>query len=289
MTNKFYAAMFDFDGTLTERAPRSPVPKSLIKTLENLSKTVPLALCTARPFRTAIPKMETAFGKRFGKMGWVLIVENGCAGFELNGRGKWVEFYRVKWPEKSINKAKLTRTIKKELKEFIGHNGEDFQYNKSSLIMQPSYENADNDEIARRCDVLEKGIKVVLKKFAGANKIKVKNSKLGIIIIPKIADKDTGIEKFGEYLRKKRGIKFSSKYREIITVGDQPEKGGNDEMFLNGRIGTPYTVGEIVRGQSPAGTVPRHPSKYPLGIYKNGKRLIGPSATEHLLKSIKFC
>ncbi|MFA6549744.1 MAG: HAD-IIB family hydrolase [Candidatus Gracilibacteria bacterium] len=280
---KFLAAMFDFDGTLTERTPRSPVPDSLKKTLENLSKTVLLALCTARPFKTALPKMETTFGEKFAKMGWILIVENGCAGFELK-KNKWVEFYRVKWPEKSINKAKLTRTIKTELKEFIGHNGEDFQYNESSLIMQPSYENTDNsgnasnDEIARRCDVLEKGIKGILKKFAGANKIKVKNSKLGIIIIPKIADKDTGIEKFGEYLKKNRKMKFSAKYREIITVGDQPEKGGNDEMFLNGRIGTPFTAGEILKSK-----------KYPFGVYKNKKRLIGPSATEHLLKTVKFC
>src|SRR3989339_1445545 len=93
---KFRAAMFDFDGTLTERTPKSSVPGSLIKTLENLSKTVPLALCTARPFRTAYPKMQSCFGKKFEKMGWVLIVENGCAGFELK-KNKWVEFYRVKW------------------------------------------------------------------------------------------------------------------------------------------------------------------------------------------------
>lgn len=270
--------MFDFDGTLTERMPYSPVPESLKKILEDLSRTVPIALCTARPFKTACPKMEKVFGDKFKNMGWVLITENGCAGYEFDKhQDKWIEFYRVKWPEQSIGKKALGEKIYENMRKYIGDYETAFQLNESSIIFQPHYENASIEEIAKRCDILEAGIKKILRGFKRDSLLKVINSKLGIIIIPKIADKDRGIEEFGKYLFRKYGKKFGSKYREIIVVGDQPAKNGNDEMFLKGRIGTPFTVGEILT------------SKYPLGVYKGKKRLTGPAATEYLLKSVKFC
>ena len=278
MKQKFLAAMFDFDGTLTERKPKSPVPESLQKTLENLSRTVPMALCTARPFKSAYLRMVMAFGDKFKKMNWVMTTENGCAGYEFDARTKkWIEFYRVKWPEKLVSKKMFSEKVYKNMRKYIGDYETAFQLNGSSIIFQPHYENSSNEEIARRCDVLEAGIKKILRGFKNGGALKVINSKLGVIIIPKIADKDRGIEEFGKYLRKKCGRKFSAKYREIIAVGDQPGKNGNDHMFLKGRVGTPFTVGEILK------------SKYPLGIYKGKKRLTGPTATEYLLKSVKFC
>ncbi|MBI5152263.1 HAD hydrolase family protein [Candidatus Peregrinibacteria bacterium] len=294
----YCAAMFDFDGTLTERKPKSPVPDSLKETLRNLSRRVPMAICTARPFSTAYPKLQEILGNAGIEIvsNWALIAENGCAGYRFDQKAAdWIEFYRIEWPEDKVARFKFAADINKNLHKHVRI----LQINPTNVIVQPFYENAADEEISRRCDFLEAKIKKILRKYSHSRAVRVINSKLGIIIIPAGADKDRGIEEFGKYLAKNFNHavppwrdtgaknksaaggfnkKFAKNWREIAVVGDQPGKGGNDEMFLDGRVGTPFTAGKMLA------------TKCPIGIFdKNGKQLFGPTATEHLLKSMEFC
>ena len=136
------------------------------------------------------------------------------------------------------------------------------------------------------------------------------NSGLGCLICPALGDKDTAIKVFYKFLKDKRGIKFTgdseclngcsigcynyysngqsdcrndSHFMEIMVVGDNPQKSGNDYYFLNGRYGTPFTVGEtVISGKNS----PRASAKnsFPIAIFdRRGKQLLNEDGTLYLL------
>lgn len=94
-----------------------------------------------------------------------------------------------------------------------------------------------------------------IKKFPYKNIRKIMHvgdSGLGCLICPANGDKDIAIKAFGEFLAEKRGVEFGKRhkrFRKIIVVGDNPQKGGNDHYFLNGTYGTAFSVSERCRSK----------------------------------------
>ena len=72
------------------------------------------------------------------------------------------------------------------------------------------------------------------------------NSGLGCLICPANGDKDRGILEFKKFLESKRNINFANDkhIRDILVIGDNPQKGGNDHYFLNGKYGTAFSVSD---------------------------------------------
>jgi len=279
---KFKAAMMDFDGTVTKKG--SVVPsKMMIKKLIELAKNVPVAFCTGRQLESfqkrglkeilkEIPKVggENILGNIF------LIGENGSIGYYFDKKKcDYREFYRAKWPDKFIGKKRL----KSELADKISKYGEIINVHRVVVVMRAYHLN-------------DSPIKEVYKKSSKMFKICGKyleehdqnyekylhlgDSGIGVIICPADGDKDTGIKKFAEYLAKKRKMKFSKNFKEILVVGDSAKKGGNDYYFLQGKYGTPFTVGYY----NPKN---KHPS--PVMDHKS-KRLLYDAGTLRLLEHI---
>ena len=94
---------------------------------------------------------------------------------------------------------------------------------------------------------------------------------MGLIFYLKDGDKDRGIEAFGKFLG------FADPYEEILVVGDRPADHGNDSALLSGRLGTPFTVGEMVSGKN-----------LPYPVMNGTARMTGPLATLHLLEQLHF-
>ena len=65
---------------------------------------------------------------------------------------------------------------------------------------------------------------------------------------------------------------------EILVAGDNPQKGGNDYYFLNGKYGTPFTVGFD----------PENGAEFPLKVFdKSEKQLLNRDGTLYLLNLIE--
>ena len=120
---------------------------------------------------------------------------------------------------------------------------------------------------------------VQLEKVDPKKDLQIGDSGLGINIFPYHGNKEHGTLEFAKYLMDKKGINVSADAKELAVVGDQPQPLGNDETFLDGRYGTPFTVGET------------HPHNlYPLPVYdlENGRILLGPEGTIYLINNLKF-
>jgi hypothetical protein len=216
--------------------------------------------------------MENILGNIF------LIGENGSIGYFFDKKTEsYKEFYRAKWPNKFISKNKL----KKELDDKISKYGEIINVHRVVLVMRAHRHN--NSPIKDVYKKSSKMFKICEKYLRERDKnyekyLHLGDSGIGVIVCPADGDKDTGIKKFAEYLAKKRGVKFSKNFKEILVVGDSAKKTGNDYYFLQGKYGTPFTVGYY-----------NPKTKYPSPVTGcDGKRLMYDSGTLHLLGSNDF-
>lgn len=266
----FSAAIFDYDGTLTERFYGSVPPPELRKILQDLSGKIPLAICSARILPQLLEKLQFLLGDRYLELRkhWTLFVENGGAGYSHNG-SDYTEFYRVQWPEKLFSRKKFDQLVN----NFFMHKVDYISINPSCYIFRPfDYKKLNSDQLFERCNELEIEARKFLVQSGGDQFLQLGNSSMGIIFCLKDGDKDRGIMEFGKYL----GMK--TPYREILAVGDRPTDFGNDRAFLSGKFATPFTVGEIAEEVEDIKSV----------LDRNGKRLTGPFATAFLLKKLKF-
>lgn len=282
---KYKAAMFDFDGTLTELGEYSPSQK-VADALLKLSKKMPIAFCTGRQLesfeRRGLSELlkEIALEERHDFLkNLFLFAENGSVGYFYDtNKNNFEEFYRANWPENFIPRKKFIKIANKKIKGL----GEVYeQAHRVSVVFRTRLYDVEDRKIE---DVyaLSKQIFDVIKKYLKnldyeyPKYLHVGNSGIGVIVCPAMGDKDMAIKKFSEYLSEKREFNFDEKIREILVVGDMPEEGGNDYYFLNGRFGDPFTVGNIVKN-----------SKFPKPVInKDGHRLLNSLGTLYLINRI---
>ncbi len=249
----FKAAVFDFDGTITEKGVYSPSPE-MISALVALSRKMPIAFCTGRQFESfekrcmklvlaAIPKSEhEGFLKNL-----YLMAENGAIGYFYNGK-EFEEFYRVDWPEKFVAKTEM----KERLRVAVEGYGDVYDdAHKVVLVMRTRLHDHDNRDINEVYRLSGEMYKIVTRLLSSIDPeyerfLHVGDSGLGVIVGPADGDKDIAIKYLADFLARQRGISFGENAREILAVGDSPGFGGNDYYFLSGRFGTPYSVSDVI-------------------------------------------
>jgi len=253
---KFKVAMFDFDGTITEKGVNTIDP-AIIKEFERLlSRGFPIAICTGRQlasFKRRIKPVHDYFEER-GKLDHLknlyLLGENGAIGYYFDpAKKKYKLFYKALWPE-DFPKKKFEKGLYEATKKIavpMDH--------KIPIVLRAKNLNQSIDEIYKVSAQICKLTVEYIKKFPYKNIrkiIHIGNSGLGCLICHANGDKDVAIKAFGEFLAKKRGMKFGKRnrrFREIMVVGDNPQKGGNDHYFLNGTYGTAFSVSERCRAK----------------------------------------
>lgn len=287
---KFKAAIFDFDGTITEKGHILP-SKKMADALYKLARKMPIAICTGRQLESFesyglstlikdIPhsKLDAFFENLY------LITENGAIGFEYNtDLDRFEEFYKAVWPENFIKKEEFKKILEKEIREYGSlYKAIKYPSHKVTVVLQTKLhlippKKRDINEVYQLSHKMYEKTVEVLKKFDSHYEkyLHVGDSGIGVVICPASYDKDTAVKKFAGILKKKRGIVFGKKLREILIVGDRPEKSGNDYYLLKGDYGTCYTVGSLgVKKNSPKPV-----------INKKGKRLFHSKGLYYLIKS----
>lgn len=250
----FKAAIFDFDGTVTKKGIYAPSQK-MADALVNLAKKIPIAFCTGRQLESFEKRglghllKEIKLGERNRFLqNLFLFAENGAVGYFFDTKkGNFSQFYRVDWPENFIKKFKLKRILTEAIKDYgsIYENA-----HRVVIVMRTKLHDQEDRSIEEVYQLSEEIFKITVKTLKKINPkyekfLHVGNSGIGVIVGPANGDKDIGIRKFAEYLQQKCQLKFGQKLREILVVGDSPQKGGNDFYFLKGTYGTPFTVGDF--------------------------------------------
>lgn len=281
----FKAAMFDFDGTVTEKGqfyPAHEVTDALVK----LSRRMPIAFCTGRQLesferhgmaelmREISNEDKPAFLKNL-----FLFAENGSVGYFWDtDSDDFKEFYRVEWPENFVAREGLMKLLNEAVSEY----GEVY-YNahRVVIVMRTKLHGIPDrrvEDVYYLSDKIFEATELVLEELSPnyEEHLHVGNSGIGVIVCPADGDKDRGIREFGRYLSEERGVELSADLREIMVVGDRPLKSGNDFWFLKGAVGTPFTVGDL-----------NESCAFPKAVFdKNTRRLLHSNGTLYLIEGI---
>ena len=277
------AVMFDFDGTITEPGDYQPHP-DIIPWLVKLTHQMPISFCTGRQLESfedhgleylmkAVEKSELeSFLENL-----YLVAENGSIGYRFNtDLDRFEEYYKVAWPEEVVERADLM----KKLDEYVSEYGEVyFKKHRVVVVMRTKEHTSGDIEAIHACsakifELTQQFMSEMVPNYE--DYFNIGNSGIGVIICPKDGDKSRGIKEFGRYLQENEGMKLGPKLREIVCIGDRPEKGGNDHDFLKGEVGSPFTVGNIVEN-----------AEYPkpvLGL--NGEQIKHYEGTIEMIKKI---
>ena len=251
--------MFDFDDTVTEKGQYEP-PLRLRNALVELSQKMPLGFCTGRQWESferhglaeLLKGIDSERKKTFLE-NLFLFAENGAIGYEFDAEArKFGEFYRVEWPKELVDREYLQKTLSEAIKDY----GQVYDNaHRVVVVMRTNLHDVVDRKVEDVYDLSEKIYEVCLKILRKISAdfeefVHVGNSGIGVIIGPKDGDKDEAIRRFGEYLGKKRNIKFDDGFRNILVAGDSPQPGGNDYYFLSGKYGTPFNVsdGDVYNG-----------------------------------------
>ncbi len=294
--SKFKAAMFDYDGTLTEKGEWIIHTDLAERMGELLSAGFPIAVCTGR--------QVSSFAKRFGPTlrmirenfgdeaagRLYLLGENGSVGYEFSGKAGledkeegWQMFFQADWPSevpKEKFEAGLVELLEDKV-EFLTHlvpivlapigrmdmKIEDV-YKASAEVYKIAHKYAEEFEVAGG--------------GSASDHLHLGDSGLGVLICPAKGDKDSAIRVFHEFLDGGDLVKFSGDCeeggcREIMVVGDSPHREGNDYYFLNGRYGTSFSVG----------MAPEDGAQWPIVVRDDdGKPVMNSRGTLHLLNKL---
>ena len=279
---KYKAAMFDFDGTITEIGQYFP-SQEMVDTLVNLSQVMPIGFCTGRQLESfernglneIIDKMDLSKKDKFLE-NLYLFGENGAIGYDYNTKEqKFEEIYKVKWPDELIKREDLKTLINKAVVDY-GDIYEDAH--RVVIVIRTNLHDIDTRDINQVYEYSENIYHIVKDLLFEINPnyeqyLNVGNSGLGVIVGPANGDKDLGIKEFAKVLEDKRNFKFDKEIRDIIVFGDSGHVGGNDHFFLKGDVGTPYSVGEYYSK-----------SGYPKPVIgEDGKRLLNATGTMHFI------
>lgn len=278
LQKKYTACIFDIDGTLTVRGDEF-IPAFLQPKLADLSMTVPMAVCTARRLQHAHDKLAPLFIHAVDPVrcqaNWMLVCENGAVGYVFDvQRKKYRECYREFYPYPEEVRSALFNHMNKRLE---GKLSASFM-NVVSMVFRPPLEGLSSEEVLQRSHEIALVIQRELPQFDPKGLLSVGDSGIGANVFLKNSNKERGILEFARSIAASHGFRISPEAREIVAIGDQPEPLGNDETFLDGHYGTPFTVGNT------------HPQNLlPLPVFDlGGKILNGPEATLFLLEQLKF-
>lgn len=279
LTQNYVGCLFDIDGTLTVRGDEF-LPSFMLKPLAEMALQIPMGVCTARRLSHAYEKLKPIFEQSpdplLTQSNWLLICENGGIGYVFNPLKKdYEEFFRVDFGYDQKTKIKIFEDIKTALKDKV----EISFYNEVSLVFRPHRcDDSDREALAKRSHELASLIKQILPKVDPKNVLRIGDSGIGVVVFCADGNKEHGTKIFAKYLQNKFGISFNPKLSEIVVVGDQPIPDGNDEFFLDGKFGTPFTVGEI-----------HQDNLLPLPVLTSDNKIIkGPAGTLTLLKQLQF-
>ncbi len=280
---QFKAVMFDYDGTVTDDGHFAP-PQDLVDEIARVAQDFPISFCTGRNVDSFVRRGIKSFVEMVPEelkeglyKNLFLVAENGCVGYTFDPeKMAFDEFYEVEWPEKFVGRERMAA----ELSEAVRDYGELFENaHKCAVVFRTNLYGSETELIKKVNELSDNIYRVVIEYLSNISPnyseyFHVGNSGIGVLIIPADGDKDTGIKKFVQHLSENRNMTFEKDYRDVLVIGDRPDKGGNDEHFLNGKYGTPYTVGKIGPGPD-----------FPLTVTDpEGTRLLHTRGTKHLLQ-----
>lgn len=274
----YAAAMFDVDGTLTEMG-RQEIPQPLKRALAQASAKVPMAICSGRKFDGILSRLEEILQQgedpKALRAQWTLFVENGAIGVKYNPASEEYErFYEYLWPEKELSQEKVYRLLEKVTPAV---KPSEIRKNECNVGVYPIHRaHYTPEKLAQITARLAAAVKEALSPQKGSDYFHVIDSGVAVHVMAKFPDKDFAIQQYAQFLREEKKLPIGPEAREILVVGDQPGPGFNDEKFLAGEWGTPFTAGfHSVNGPWPIPIVD-----------EKGGRLNGPSATLHLIHQI---
>jgi hydroxymethylpyrimidine pyrophosphatase-like HAD family hydrolase len=280
LKEEYTGCLFDIDGTLTVFGDEY-IPAFMLQLLADLSLQVPMAVCTARKLSQAYEKLATLFPHATNPLScqaqWVMICENGAVGYRFDtDKKEYVEFHRIPYPYTEEQRGSLFEKVRKALE---GKLSIAFM-NEVTLVFRPlKTDDPDREALSARSHELAMTIHEILASSDPKGALKIGDSGMGVSIFPAAGDKEQGTIAFAKYLASSRGILVGPNLKELVCVGDQPLPYGNDESFLDGRFGTPFTVGEAH---------PEHLLPLPVFDPSSGKVLKGPEGTASLLHQLHF-
>lgn len=232
LQSSYRAAVFDFDGTLTELG-HVHIPNALKEALKGVPKQVPLGLCSGRhrPFLEKILR-DIASSKEELKR-WFFFCENGSAGYQYDSKkDQFVPFFEDHWPESAIPKEELKQKIRGHVDHAIMMPHRDY----SIVVRLPWWVYLfQRKKLPIKSAMLAEKLRNLLQKEKIEKKLQILDTGIGVILIPQNNGKDRALKNWISYLQ------TSSK--QVLVIGDQPAPGKNDEAFLSGRYGVPFTVG----------------------------------------------
>ena len=279
LQQNYSACLFDIDGTLTHRGDEF-IPAYLSEFLAEISMRVPMGVCTARIFPQAYEKLAPLFKRapnpELCQSQWVLVCENGGIGyFYDSSQKKYKEFFRTTYPYDENYRKTIFGSLNKVLEgklqtSFMG---------EISMIFRPlRFDDPDRIALAERSREIAKIIEDVLRSLDPKNALRCADSGIGVTVYPRTADKPNGTLEFAKYLQQRVDTSIDEKASQIIVMGDRPGPFGNDEAFLDGTLGTPFSVGEL------------YPDRLlPLPVFDEKDAILqGPEGTLTLLKRLKF-
>jgi hypothetical protein len=208
---------------------------------------------------------------------FIFICENGCIGYFYDKEAReYKEFYRIPYPYAEAHRDNLFSRINSALGNKIGLS---FKKEVGMVFRPVNLDDTDREALAARSREVAKIIEGVLAVADPKGALKIGDSGIGVNVFPYTGNKEQGTLMFAKFIREKLGMNVDENAKELVTVGDQPGPYGNDETFLNGKYGTPFTVGET------------HPENLlPLPVYDLSTNTVlkGPEGTIYLLKNLKF-
>lgn len=279
---QFKAAMFDFDGTITKKGEYSP-NQQMADGLARLAQKVPIAFCTGRQLESfehrgfPVLMKEIAPEDRDGFLrNLFLFAENGAVGYRYDlERAGFEELYQIGWPEDFMKRE----DFKQHISTLVSEYGEVYENaHKIVVVLRTRLHGVEDRDIEDVYALSAKIYEICLKTLSEMDPdfekyLHVGNSGIGVVIGPANGDKDEGIKRFADFLSKNRGFEFDDKASEILVVGDSPQASGNDHYFLNGKYGTPYSVGEA-----------EIKDEFPMSVTDlSGKKLLNDVGTLHLI------
>lgn len=266
MNRNYKAVAFDVDGTLTPFA-RFIIPESLKKTISQIPKEVQLIICTGRPIQYILGKIEhiiqASEDPEAERKRWHVISNNGCTVSVYNAKkDEYQMIHEVPWPM-DIDKDVLEAFIKDKMGWHMTVQIREYDvvgYFPKWMYLFPRIVKRFSHQMWQR-------LETVIRHMNLGERLKALDSGIGNLVTPINAGKGPAIALIAKH--------FDFPVKDILCVGDRPEEGGNDEDFLSGQYGTPFSVGALPR------------KTYPLPVLNEKQvHVSGPEGTELLLKQI---
>lgn len=242
---------FDMDGTLASIG-KHKIPKELVEALNNLPKDIKLTVCTGRPLSYLKPHLA-----QFNRP-WDAITENGGIIYLQDDKGNFNEFHRVKWPEETPQEE-----VAKMLKKASGFLGQ-VRKRESNTTVAFYWLEFWRKLMERMSKWTNRRIKKQFKKRGWDKHLKVFDSGIGNLLLPKASGKGNAVELWAKY----HGIK----HENLLCAGDRAQAGGNDAEMLNDTRWHGYSVGADGEHSKPV-------------LDEDGNKLQGPEAVLTLVQT----